>query len=154
MSDNEDKGTSSPSFVDVEKYLKDEAINAEKKDMVVKPTPTELAFQSMAVAFIKIAQALERIASALEAKNVKVVQPTSTSSVNTSSVSFSLTKYSSYFPKELRDLLSFTVEEDKVVVKPVKFLGSENFAKIASIVREKGGRYVSAGRKSHFELPK
>jgi hypothetical protein len=39
-------------------------------------------------------------------------------------------------------------------VKPRQFLGSDNFAKIASIVREMDGDYVSAGKQSHFRIPK
>jgi len=54
---------------------------------------------------------------------------------------------------EFEDLLAFTVSDGKVVVRARQFLGSENFAKIASIVRGLGGNYVSAGRDSHFELP-
>jgi hypothetical protein len=34
------------------------------------------------------------------------------------------------------------------------FLGSENFAKIASAVRGMGGEYISAGKDSHFRVPK
>jgi len=41
-----------------------------------------------------------------------------------------------------------------VIVKPRRFLGSDNFAQIASIVRELGGEYVSAGRNSHFKIAK
>jgi len=51
------------------------------------------------------------------------------------------------------DLLAFTVSNGKVVVRANRFLGSENFAKIANIVRGLGGNYVSAGRDSRFELP-
>ena len=31
---------------------------------------------------------------------------------------------------------------------------AENFAKIASIVRGAGGEYISAGKESHFRIPK
>lgn len=62
------------------------------------------------------------------------------------------------FPKYLADLLTFTEVSDEkgdfVKVKPRQFLGSENFAKIASIVRELGGDYISAGKQSHFRLYK
>jgi hypothetical protein len=40
------------------------------------------------------------------------------------------------------------------MVKPRQFLGSENFAKIASIARGMGGDYISAGKESHFRIPK
>lgn len=58
------------------------------------------------------------------------------------------------FPDDLEDLLSFEEKDDYVVIKPRQFLGSENFAKIASAVRGMGGDYVSAGKASHFRVPK
>lgn len=56
------------------------------------------------------------------------------------------------FSSELADMLIFEDSGKFVVVKPRRFLGSDNFAKIASIVRELGGEYVSAGRDSHFKI--
>ncbi|MDH7563999.1 MAG: hypothetical protein QHH24_03830 [Candidatus Bathyarchaeota archaeon] len=58
------------------------------------------------------------------------------------------------FPEELESLLSFEERDDCVIVKPRQFLGSENFAKIASTVRGIGGEYISAGKASHFKIPK
>jgi hypothetical protein len=58
------------------------------------------------------------------------------------------------FPENLENLLNFEEREDHIVVKPRQFLGSENFAKIASIVRDMGGEYISAGKESHFKVPK
>jgi len=58
------------------------------------------------------------------------------------------------FPTELADLLKFEDTADLVIIKPRQFLGAENFAKIAQIVREVGGDYVSAGKESHFRVPK
>jgi hypothetical protein len=58
------------------------------------------------------------------------------------------------FPEDLESLLSFEEKEDYVIIKPRQFLGSENFAKIASAVRGMGGDYVSAGKASHFRVPK
>ena len=58
------------------------------------------------------------------------------------------------FPENLENLLNFEGKEDHIVVKPRQFLGSENFAKIASIVRDMGGEYISAGKESHFKVPK
>ena len=58
------------------------------------------------------------------------------------------------FPEELEALLSFQEKEDFIMVKPRQFLGSENFAKIASAVRGLGGEYISAGKESHFRVPK
>jgi hypothetical protein len=58
------------------------------------------------------------------------------------------------FPQELEDLLNFTEKDDYIMIKPRQYLGSENFAKIASIIRGAGGQYISAGKDSHFRIPK
>jgi hypothetical protein len=58
------------------------------------------------------------------------------------------------FPQELEDLLNFTEKDDFIMIKPRQYLGSENFAKIASIIRGAGGQYISAGKDSHFRIPK
>ena len=58
------------------------------------------------------------------------------------------------FPEDLENLLSFEERDDYIIVKPKQFLGSENFAKVASAVRGLGGEYISAGRDSHFRVYK
>lgn len=58
------------------------------------------------------------------------------------------------FPQELDNMLAFEDKGDYVMIKPKQFLGSENFAKIASTVRGIGGEYISAGRDSHFRVYK
>jgi hypothetical protein len=58
------------------------------------------------------------------------------------------------FPKDLEEMLTFEESGEYVVVKPRQYLGSDNFAKIASIIREAGGEYVSAGKESHFRIPR
>jgi hypothetical protein len=58
------------------------------------------------------------------------------------------------FPETLQSLLTFEDKGDSIILKPQRFLGSENFAKIASTVRGLGGEYVSAGKGSHFRIPK
>jgi hypothetical protein len=58
------------------------------------------------------------------------------------------------FPEELESRLSFEEKGDFIIIKPKQFLGSENFAKIASAVRGMGGEYISAGKDSHFRVPK
>ena len=58
------------------------------------------------------------------------------------------------FPKELEEMLVFEESGEYLIVKPRQFLGSENFAKIASIIRDAGGEYISAGKESHFRIPK
>ena len=58
------------------------------------------------------------------------------------------------FSSDLEEMLSFEENEDFIVVKPRGFLGRDKFAKIASIIREAGGEYVSAGKGSYFRLPR
>lgn len=58
------------------------------------------------------------------------------------------------FPDEVENLLSFEEKDDYIMIKPRQFLGSDNFSKIASVVRSAGGDYVSAGKASHFRIPK
>ena len=56
------------------------------------------------------------------------------------------------FPEELEGLLNFEDRTDYIMIKPRQFLGSENFARIASTVRGLGGEYISAGKDSHFRV--
>jgi TolA-binding protein len=58
------------------------------------------------------------------------------------------------FPEELESRLSFEEKGEYIIIKPKQFLGSDNFAKIASAVRGMGGEYISAGKDSHFRVPK
>jgi hypothetical protein len=58
------------------------------------------------------------------------------------------------FSSELEGMLIFEEKEKYFVVRPRRFLGSDNFAKIASVVRNLGGEYISAGKNSHFKVPK
>jgi hypothetical protein len=58
------------------------------------------------------------------------------------------------FPEELETRLSFEEKGDQIIIKPKQFLGSENFAKIASAIRGMGGEYISAGKDSHFRVAK
>ena len=58
------------------------------------------------------------------------------------------------FPPDLENLLNIDERNDYIIIKPKQFLGSENFAKIASAVRGMNGEYISAGKDSHFRVPK
>lgn len=58
------------------------------------------------------------------------------------------------FPKELEALLLFEESGDYIIIRPRQYLGSENFAKIASLIRSTGGEYVRAGKESHFKVPR
>ena len=58
------------------------------------------------------------------------------------------------FPDDLEKMLTFEETGNYIVIKPRQYLGSENFAKIASIIRDAGGEYISAGKESHFRVLK
>lgn len=58
------------------------------------------------------------------------------------------------FPTEVRGLLEVSEMPKIWYIKPVSFLGTENFAVISNAVRALGGKYVSEGKTSHFEIPK
>ncbi len=58
------------------------------------------------------------------------------------------------FSSDLEEMLIFEEAGDYIVIKTRRFLGSDNFAKIASIVRSLGGEYISAGKESHFKVPR
>lgn len=58
------------------------------------------------------------------------------------------------FPEQLQTLLDFEEKGDYVIITPRRFLGRGKFAKIAAIVRENDGEYVSSGKDSHFKISK
>jgi len=58
------------------------------------------------------------------------------------------------FPRELKNQLFFEDAGEYVVVRARKYLGQEDFKRIAEIVKRLGGEYVSAGRDSHFKIEK
>ena len=58
------------------------------------------------------------------------------------------------FPTDLAEMLDFEETETFIIIKPRGYLGSENFAKIAAIVRDAGGEYISSGKESHFRVSK
>jgi len=60
----------------------------------------------------------------------------------------------SKFPEGLASKLAFEVEGEFFVIKPREYLGSEAFARIATIVRGEGGSYISEGKNSRFKIPR
>jgi len=60
----------------------------------------------------------------------------------------------SLFPRDLEEMLEFEETDEFIIIRPRRYLGSENFAKIASVVRDAGGEYISAGKESHFRIPR
>jgi len=109
----------------------------------------------------KISEDLEDIARSLKTVRPAVVPPTPTlpvlkvsSETALRSAGRGIEDVRMMFTKELEELLDFEEKEDYIRVKPRKYLGSDNFAKIASTIRGAGGEYISAGRESHFRIPK
>lgn len=58
------------------------------------------------------------------------------------------------FPEIYAELVTVSDKGSFWEIRPKRFLGTENFAEIAKIVKQYGGSYVSAGRASHFNIPK
>jgi hypothetical protein len=58
------------------------------------------------------------------------------------------------FPKELAESLNFEDQGKWIKVSCKQFLGSDNFARVLAIVKDLRGEYVSAGKGSHFKIPK
>ena len=59
------------------------------------------------------------------------------------------------FPQDLRDQLDFAEVERYYIIRPKQYLGKETFRKVADItVGTLGGEYVSAGKDSHFRVPR
>ena len=57
---------------------------------------------------------------------------------------------------KFKELLKIDKTSFKEIIKisPKQFLGAENFASIAKIIKTLDGKYVSDGRNSHFIVPK
>ena len=91
------------------------------------------------------------------AKSLKTVTGSAASpavSVAPSEKEHSISDVKQAFSSELAGMLTFEEGGNFIIVKPRRFLGSDNFARIASIVRNIGGEYISDGRNSHFKVPK
>ena len=59
------------------------------------------------------------------------------------------------FPQDLAGMLYIEVTDEYIFIKPRQYLGSDNFRRIASIIRDQlSGEYVSAGKDSHFRIPR
>ncbi|MEM1659610.1 MAG: hypothetical protein QXR17_00460 [Candidatus Bathyarchaeia archaeon] len=107
-----------------------------------------------------VAEDLRIVAASLKSIAVSHITPdvhetyVSTSQAKTEKEERSIEEVKMMFPEDLEERLSFEEKDDFIIIKPRQFLGSENFARIASIVRGMGGDYVSAGKESHFRVPK
>jgi hypothetical protein len=58
------------------------------------------------------------------------------------------------FPEPFSEMLNVTDQGTYWEVKPKMFLQTADFAEIARLVKQYGGDYVSAGKSSHFRVPK
>lgn len=87
-------------------------------------------------------------------KNISETKVTPPVSPSPPGKKLGLSEVKQVFSPEIAGMLLFEEVGSYIIVKPKRFLGSDNFAKIASIVHELGGEYISAGKNSHFEIPK
>jgi len=55
-------------------------------------------------------------------------------------------------PEEYDKMLTLSRDKDDLVLKPKGWLGTEGFAEIMRYLKGLGGRYVSAGKASHFRV--
>lgn len=55
-------------------------------------------------------------------------------------------------PEEYDKVLALSRDKDDLVLKPKGWLGIEGFAEVNSFIKGLGGRYVSAGKGSHFRV--
>jgi hypothetical protein len=106
----------------------------------------------------RVAEDLRQVSASLKSLAVSRLAPSTPALTPTMPVTYedmqTVEDIQMMFPEDLEDLLGFEEKEDYIVVKPRQFLGSDNFAKIASIVRGVGGEYISAGKASHFRVPR
>ena len=104
----------------------------------------------------KVSEELRSISASMKSLAVgQITQPTAQAPASTPTAERkrSLDDIRMSFPEELESRLGFEEKGDYIIIKPKQFLGSENFAKIASAVRGMGGEYISAGKDSHFRVP-
>jgi hypothetical protein len=101
-----------------------------------------------------IARDVAEVSKSLKAVTGSAAAPSTAVSAAPSGKKRGVNDVKDAFSSELAGMLLFEESGSFVIVKPRRFLGSDNFARIASIVRDLGGEYISAGRSSHFKVPK
>jgi hypothetical protein len=131
---------------------------SEEKEKVEKLTER---IDELLMIMNSVAEDLRQVSGSLKSLAVsQITQPAPSPAAPTSATPEAYGKKTSIddikmmFPEDLENLLSFEEKQDYIMIKPRQFLGSDNFAKIASIIRGIGGDYVSAGKGSHFRVPK
>ena len=122
-----------------------------------KPTAEELAqrIDQLLTILKDISEDLTDISKHLKTERpAPATTPTTSAPAPSAAGMRSIADIRSAFPKELENMLFFEDAGSHIMIKPRAYLGSENFAKIASVVRSEGGEYISAGKESHFRVPK
>ena len=123
-----------------------------------KPTAEELAqrIDQLLIILKEISEDLTDISKHLKTESPAAQATTLTPSAPapTATGIRSVADIRTVFPKELESMLFFEDTGNYIMIKPRQYLGSDNFAKIASLVRGEGGEYISAGKESHFRVPK
>ena len=108
------------------------------------------------VVLSKVSEDLRSVSASMKSLAVgQITQPTTQAPAarEVSAKQRSLDDIRMSFPEELEARLGFEEKGDYIIIKPKQFL-AENFAKIASAARGMGGEYISAGKDSHFRVPK
>jgi len=123
-----------------------------------KPAAEELAqrIDQLLIVLREISEDLADISKQLKAAGpvAPVPAPAPTAPSPPAGRMRTVTDVRTVFPKELESMLFFEDTAKYIIIKPRQYLGSENFAKIASLVRGEGGEYISAGKESHFRISK
>jgi len=122
-----------------------------------KPTVEELAqrIEQLLVVLREISEDLADISKHLRTTGAPTPTPVPSAPAPTAAARMkSIVDIKTLFTKDLEDMLFFEETGKYIVIKPRQYLGSENFAKIASVVRSAGGEYISAGKESHFRVPR
>jgi len=121
-----------------------------------KPTAEELAqrIDQVLIVLKEISQDLTDILKNLKATGAIAPAPAPAAPAPLATRMRTVADLRTVFPTELESMLFFEDTGKYIVIKPRQYLGSENFAKIASLVRGEGGEYISAGKESHFRVPK
>jgi len=121
-----------------------------------KPTAEELAqrIDQLLIVLKEISEDLSDISKQLKVASPVAPAPAPAAPAPSTMQMRTVADVRTVFPKELEGMLFFEDTEKYIIIKPRQYLGSENFAKIASLIRGEGGEYISAGKESHFRIPK
>lgn len=138
------------------KDLEGREVMSEEKEKIEKLTER---IDELLIILNSVAEDLRQVSGSLKSLAVsQITQPAAISTPASAPEVYgkkkSVEDIKMMFPEDLENMLSFEEKPDYIMIKPRQFLGSDNFAKIASIVRGIGGEYISAGKGSHFRVPK